>query len=86
MPTTRPSPPNDTATVAEGGSIDIASSTLLANDSDAENDTLSVTAVAGAVNGTVMLSEDKAKVTYHPRRLGDLLRQLHLHHQRRHCH
>ena len=55
---------NDTATVAEGGSIDIAASTLLANDSDAENDTLSVTAVAGAVNGTVMLSEDKATVTY----------------------
>ena len=55
---------NDTATVAEGGSIDIASSTLLANDSDAENDTLSVTAVAGAVNGTVTLSEDKATVTF----------------------
>ena len=55
---------DDTTTVAEAGSVDIASSTLLANDSDAENDTLSVTAVAGAVNGTVMLSEDKAKVTY----------------------
>ena len=37
---------DDTASVAEGGSVDIASSTLLANDSDAENDTLSVTAVA----------------------------------------
>ena len=55
---------NDTATVAEGGSIDIASSTLLTNDSDAENDTLSITAVGNAVSGTVTLSEDKAKVTY----------------------
>ena len=52
---------------------------LLANDSDAEGDDLSVTAVAGAINGTVMLSEDKATVTYHSRRLGDHLRQLHLH-------
>ena len=55
---------NDTATVAEGGSVNIAASTLLANDSDAEGDDLSVTAVAGAVNGTVTLSEDKATVTY----------------------
>ena len=55
---------NDTATVAEAGSVDIAASTLLANDSDAEGDDLSVTAVAGAVNGTVTLSEDKATVTY----------------------
>ena len=65
--TTANDPPvatDDTATVAEGGSIDIAASTLLANDSDAEGDDLSVTAVAAAVNGTVTLSEDKATVTY----------------------
>ena len=55
---------DDTATVAEGGSVDIATSTLLANDSDAENAALSVTAVAGAVNGAVSLSSDKATVTY----------------------
>ena len=54
---------NDSASVAEGGSIDIASSTLLANDSDPENDDLSVTAVSGAVNGTVTLSEDKMPVS-----------------------
>ena len=55
---------DDTATVAEGGSVDIATSTLLANDSDAENAALSVTAVAGAVNGAVSLSSDKTTVTY----------------------
>ena len=55
---------DDTATVAEGGSVDIATSTLLANDSDAENAALSVTAVAGAANGAVSLSSDKATVTY----------------------
>ena len=55
---------DDTATVAEGGEVDIAVTTLLANDSDPEDSTLSVTAVGGAVNGTVALSEDKSKVTY----------------------
>ena len=55
---------DDTATVDEGGTIDITASTLLANDSDAEDDTLSITAVGSAVNGTVTLSEDKATVTY----------------------
>ena len=44
---------DDTATVAEGGSIDIAASTLLSNDSDPEGEDLTVTAVSGAVNGTV---------------------------------
>ena len=37
---------------------------LLANDSDPEDDTLTITAVGSAVNGTVTLSEDKATVTY----------------------
>ena len=55
---------DDTATVAEGSAVDITASTLLANDSDAEDDTLSITAVGSAVNGTVTLSEDKATVTY----------------------
>ena len=55
---------DDTATVAEGSTVDITASTLLANDSDAEDDTLSITAVGSAVNGTVTLSEDKATVTY----------------------
>ena len=55
---------DDTATVAEGGSVDITASSLLANDSDPENDTLTITAVGGAVNGTGSLSTDKATVTY----------------------
>ena len=55
---------DDTATVAEGGTLTIAASTLLANDSDPESATLSITAVGGAVNGTVSLSTDKATVTY----------------------
>ena len=55
---------DDTATVAEGGTLQIATSTLLANDSDPENATLSVTAVGGAVNGSVSLSSDKATATY----------------------
>ena len=59
-----PVPVNDTATVAEGGEVEIAVTTLLANDSDPEGSTLSVTAVGGAVNGTEALSEDKSEVTY----------------------
>ena len=55
---------DDTATVDEGGTVDIPTSTLLANDSDPEDDTLTITAVDSAVNGTVTLSEDKATVTY----------------------
>ena len=55
---------DDTATVAEGGGVDVAVTTLLANDSDPEGSTLSVTGVGGAVNGTVLLSEDESEVTY----------------------
>ena len=55
---------DDTATVAEGSSIDITASTMLANDSDPEDDTISITAVGSAVNGAITLSEDKATVTY----------------------
>ena len=59
-----PVPGNDSASVAEGGSVDVSVTTLLANDTDPEVSTLSVTAVGGAVNGTVVLSEDKSEVTY----------------------
>ncbi len=55
---------NDTASMTEGGTLNINSSTLLANDSDPEGATLSVTSVGGAVNGSVSLSEDKTTVTY----------------------
>ena len=54
----------DTATVAEGGEVEITVATLLANDTDPEGSTLSVTAIGGAVNGTVSLSDDKSEVTY----------------------
>ena len=52
----------DGATLDEGGTLSVAASTLLANDSDAENDTLAVSAVGGAVNGTVSL--DGATIIY----------------------
>ncbi|MDE2941508.1 MAG: Ig-like domain-containing protein, partial [Chloroflexota bacterium] len=55
---------NDTATVAEGGEVEITAATLLANDTDPEEDSLSITGVGGAVNGTVALSEDMSEVTY----------------------
>ena len=74
-----PVPVNDTATVAEGGEVEIAVTTLLANDSDPEGSTLSVTGVGGAVNGTAVLSEDKSEVTYTHDGVGDDVRQLHVH-------
>ena len=77
---------NDSASVAEGGSVDIAASTLLANDSDPEGDTLSITAVGNAVSGTVTLSEDKSTVTYAHDGSETSVRQLHLHRERRHGH
>ena len=55
---------DDTATVAEGGTLKITASTLLANDSDPESASLTITAVSGAVNGTVSLSTDKTTATY----------------------
>ncbi len=55
---------NDTATVAEGGAVSIAASTLLANDSDPDDDTLVITAVSDASSGSVILSEDGETVTY----------------------
>ena len=55
---------NDTATVAEGGTVSTASSTLLANDSDPNDDTLTITAVSDAASGSVVLSEDGEMVTY----------------------
>ena len=77
-----PAAVNDTATVAEGGSVAIKSSTLLSNDSDADGDTLSVTAAGGAVNGSVSLSADKATVTYAHDGSETFDGQLHLHAQR----
>jgi cysteine-rich repeat protein len=47
---------NDTATTDENTPLTIAASPLLANDSDVDGQTLTITAVSGAVSGTVALS------------------------------
>ena len=54
----------DTATVAEGGSVDIAASALLANDSDPEGDDLKIVGVADARYGTAVMLPDGSSVTY----------------------
>jgi len=46
----------DTGTVDEGDRLSLEASALLANDTDAENDTLRITTVGDAVNGTVSLN------------------------------
>ena len=53
---------SDTATMDEGGTLSIETLALLQNDTDAENDPLSITAVWDSVNGTVSL--DGATITY----------------------
>jgi hypothetical protein len=46
----------DSATTAQNTAVTIAASTLLANDTDANGDTLSLTEVSNAVNGSVTFS------------------------------
>ena len=53
---------DDKGAVNEGESLSIEASTLLENDTDVENDTLSITAVGNAVNGTVSL--EGTTITY----------------------
>ena len=52
----------DTASVDEGDTLSLGASALLDNDLDAENDTLTITAVTDATNGTVTL--DAGAVIY----------------------
>ncbi|HEY4180330.1 MAG TPA: Ig-like domain-containing protein [Kofleriaceae bacterium] len=47
---------NDTATTAEDTALVVNATTLLANDTDADQQTLSVTAVSNPIHGTVSLS------------------------------
>ncbi|HWU86734.1 MAG TPA: Ig-like domain-containing protein, partial [Kofleriaceae bacterium] len=47
---------NDTATTAEDTPLVISVATLLANDTDVDGPSLSISAVGGAINGTVSLS------------------------------
>ena len=51
----RPSGVDDALAVEEGGTVSVQAIELLDNDSDAEGDTLSITAVGGANNGLVTL-------------------------------
>ncbi len=55
---------DDLATTPEDTAVAIAAATLLANDTDLDGDTLSVTAVGTAVNGTVSLAS--GVVTFTP--------------------
>jgi Ca2+-binding RTX toxin-like protein len=57
-PTNQPPVANsDSATTAQNTAVTIADSTLLANDTDANGDTLSLTGVSNAVNGSVTFSD-----------------------------
>ena len=53
-------------TVTENTPITIATSTLLANDSDPNGDPLSVTAVGGASHGTASLNAQGTEITFTP--------------------
>ena len=57
-PTNQPPVANsDSATTAQNTAVTIADSTLLANDTDADGDSLSLTGVSNAVNGSVTVSD-----------------------------
>ena len=47
---------DDTATVAEDGTVNV---TVLANDTDPESDTLTVTAVTQGANGAVVINPER---------------------------
>ncbi len=59
---------DDTASTDEDTNLTIQSSRLLGNDTDVDEDKLSITSVTGgaATHGTVTLSEDKASILYNP--------------------
>ncbi len=52
----------ESLTIDQGGTVTVETSTLMRNDTDAENDTLAVVAVGSAVNGRVIL--EGATITY----------------------
>ncbi|TWG92922.1 CshA-type fibril repeat protein [Mesorhizobium sp. J18] len=53
-------------TVTHDTPLAIASSALLANDTDADGDPLTITAVSGAANGTVALNSQTGQITFTP--------------------
>lgn len=60
-----PEAQNDTASTAYNQAVTIAAAQLLGNDSDIENDTLSIASVQNAQNGSVLLNSD-GSVTFTP--------------------
>jgi hypothetical protein len=48
---------DDTATTNQNSPVTISAATLLSNDSDADGDVLSISAVSNASNGTVELDQ-----------------------------
>lgn len=56
----------DSATIQEDTAIVIAVSTLLANDSDVDNDMLSVASVSNAQHGTVTFDANTGEITFTP--------------------
>jgi Ca2+-binding RTX toxin-like protein len=61
-----PSPTNDAAFTQRNTALNIAGSQLLANDSDADGDVLSVSGVGGAVGGTVSYNAQTNTATFIP--------------------
>ena len=61
-----PSPTNDAAFTQQNTPLNIAGSQLLANDSDADGDRLSISGVGGAVGGTVSYNLQTNTVTFIP--------------------
>lgn len=57
---------NDTSTTNEDAAITIAAATLLANDTDADQNTLAITNVSNATNGTVLLANNVVTFTPAP--------------------
>ncbi len=62
-----PTAVNDTGpAVTKDTAVTFATSTLLSNDTDPNGDTLTVTGVSGATNGTVSLNTTNATITFTP--------------------
>ena len=57
---------NDTASATAGQPLVIAAATLLANDTDADGNALSITGVSGASHGSVSYDAATQKVTFTP--------------------
>ncbi|WP_129139544.1 tandem-95 repeat protein, partial [Modicisalibacter coralii] len=60
-----PNAANDALTTAEDTALTIDPATLLANDSDVDGDTLTITSVSGAEHGSVVLNAD-GSITFTP--------------------